>query len=684
MKLNFNHIKLFFISFAILYFELLCIRWTGAHILYLSYFSNFVLLGCFLGIGAGCLLARKEFDLFQFFPFFLALFVAIVAIFDFEVRIVSTEHIYFRSGFGRTPFPDFVVLPLIFIFVTILFTLMSQPLGKLFIQDAPLKVYTINILGSLAGIGIFSINSILSLPSWTWFLLLSIIIIFLMKRNKLILLNSLILIFTCVGVYIFEYDDFWSPYYRIRIYDMGEKSIRCDLDICLKNSGEKERILSAPHKLVKVNSIAHQFITDFRLKEPFYEFPYIAMESIGGKITDVLIIGAGGGIDTAFAIAYGSRNIDAVEIDPAFIELGKIFNPNMPYTDPRVNIYVDDGRAFLSRTNKLYDLIIYGLPDSLTLSTSLSNIRLESFLFTLESFNSAKARLKPDGLFVLYNYYREKWLIEKIAQMLEKVFGKSTATFVGSDKNLSAVFFAGHNIEKIPQNFAKDWGFKRLTLSEKTFKPSTDDWPFLYIKKPSISSSYVIELLLILIFSISLIFFITRVYFKQKKTFHAHFFFMGSAFLLLETMSIVRFSLLFGSTWSNNAIIFSMILIMVLLANLICFRFSLKREWLIYVFLFTSLSLQFLIPLNLFLVFEPLTRYFLAGIFIFSPVFFANLVFSRAFRETQACDFSYASNIIGAMFGGIFEYASIIMGYTFLTLFVAVFYALALLAIARK
>ena len=35
------------------------IRWTGANVLHLSYFSNFVLLGSFLGIGLGFLRARR-------------------------------------------------------------------------------------------------------------------------------------------------------------------------------------------------------------------------------------------------------------------------------------------------------------------------------------------------------------------------------------------------------------------------------------------------------------------------------------------------------------------------------------------------------------------------------------------------------------------------------------------------
>ena len=50
-------LRLFLASFLMLFLELSLIRWTGAEIVHLSYFSNFVLLGSFLGIGLGFLRA---------------------------------------------------------------------------------------------------------------------------------------------------------------------------------------------------------------------------------------------------------------------------------------------------------------------------------------------------------------------------------------------------------------------------------------------------------------------------------------------------------------------------------------------------------------------------------------------------------------------------------------------------
>ena len=46
-----------------LFLELALIRWLGANVVHLSYFSNFVLLGSFLGIGAGFLISRKSWSI---------------------------------------------------------------------------------------------------------------------------------------------------------------------------------------------------------------------------------------------------------------------------------------------------------------------------------------------------------------------------------------------------------------------------------------------------------------------------------------------------------------------------------------------------------------------------------------------------------------------------------------------
>ena len=53
-------VRLLLASSLMLFLELALIRWLGANVVHLSYFSNFVLLGSFLGIGAGFLIAHEQ------------------------------------------------------------------------------------------------------------------------------------------------------------------------------------------------------------------------------------------------------------------------------------------------------------------------------------------------------------------------------------------------------------------------------------------------------------------------------------------------------------------------------------------------------------------------------------------------------------------------------------------------
>src|ERR1700731_3949228 len=56
------YLNLFLLSFLILFFELACIRWFGSMVVYLTFFTNIVLLATFLGMSIGCLSASRGRD----------------------------------------------------------------------------------------------------------------------------------------------------------------------------------------------------------------------------------------------------------------------------------------------------------------------------------------------------------------------------------------------------------------------------------------------------------------------------------------------------------------------------------------------------------------------------------------------------------------------------------------------
>ena len=167
------------------------------------------------------------------------------------------------------------------------------------------------------------------------------------------------------------------------------------------------------------------------------------------------------------------------------------------------------------------------------------------------------------------------------------------------------------------------------------------------------------------------------------RRFSPHFFVLGIAFLLLETRSIVTFSLLFGSTWLVNALVFFAVLASVLLAILVASRVPLRRPRWLYAALLVSIAIAFVLPPASLLI-EPLwLRYLLAGILAFAPVFFANLVFSYSFRDTKTADMAFASNLLGAMVGGAAEYPALITGYQALLVIVLALYLAAWLLATR-
>src|SRR2546421_7018455 len=55
-----SYFDLLLISFLILFFELACIRFFGSMVVFLTFFTNIVLIACFLGMSIGCMTATRK------------------------------------------------------------------------------------------------------------------------------------------------------------------------------------------------------------------------------------------------------------------------------------------------------------------------------------------------------------------------------------------------------------------------------------------------------------------------------------------------------------------------------------------------------------------------------------------------------------------------------------------------
>lgn len=135
------------------------------------------------------------------------------------------------------------------------------------------------------------------------------------------------------------------------------------------------------------------------LKEYMDYMPYeISMTPKNNNST--LVIGGGGGEDILVALAGGSKNITAVEINPLIISAAKHFGGSSAgnlYDRKDVKLFIDDGRRFISSTNSKYDTIVIKLVDSWAAQLAGGYALSENYLYTVEAFKEYLDHLNGDN-----------------------------------------------------------------------------------------------------------------------------------------------------------------------------------------------------------------------------------------------------------------------------------------------
>jgi hypothetical protein len=371
----------------------------------------------------------------------------------------------------------------------------------------------------------------------------------------------------------------------------------------------------------------------------------------------------------------------------------------------------------MRHADRKYDLIIYALVDSLVLhSTYSSNIRLESFLFTQEAFTDVRHLLKKDGLFVMYNFFRQGWIVARLDKTLTEVFGQQpivlpfpyrptitenndwgfTVIISGNTNHLADAFARWHSYslrtDTPPQPDSTN-GFLLLQEGQniaqlkiaKVLQPenlfiATDDWPFLYLRKPMIPRLSIKGIFMMgsLAFLMILCFMPKVKDTSRKLTFNGRMFFLGAGFMLIETKAVVQMTLLFGSTWMVNSLVILSILIMILGANLYILKFRSQNLAPYFLLLFVSLALNSLIPLDYFLGMEKTFRIVGSCLLVFTPVLLAGVIFAISFDRSQQPDVDFSFNIAGAIAGGLSEYSVTLIGFQYLVLVAMLFYFLSM------
>ncbi len=665
--------RIFLSSFLVLFLEIALLRWLPAYIRLLSYFSNFILLACFLGIGVGCLLATSRHRLFPWFPLIQAVVVATVYFFRLEVNVNTSGSIYFSSGTSENIVlvESSLLLPLLFAVVAALFVTLAQQMAREMARLEALRAYTLNVAGSLTGVLAFAVMSWLELSPTVWFAIgFAASVPFLLQKptarqSWLLPIAGCALLITSLGlIHLLGRDALWSPYYKIGVRQIGEETI------------------------IDVNNTFHQSMAPLAHKEYFYEWPYIAF---GDSFDDVLVLGAGSGTDVAAALKHGAQRVDAVDIDPVILRLGRERHPEHPYTDSRVHIVNDDARHFLRTTNKQYDLVVFALIDSLTLQSSFSGVRLESYMFTEESFRAVRDRLKPNGLLVIYNYFRERWLVDRLANTAAQAFGAEPRVHVHEANGYLGIMLAGPRVASLSADVSipdrvTQFGRSarpsppRTHQRDASIEPATDDWPFLYLRDRHVPSHYLAALALIAVVSVVTVGGALRGHAGQWSW---HFFLLGAGFMLLETKSIIQFALLWGSTWVVASLAIASVLVMALVANFVVTRWEVRHPWRVGAILLALLTLNYFVPVGRVAFESRAAESVFYAVLMFSPIFCAGLLFGSAFKRSKSIPTDFGANLLGAMAGGVTEYLSLVTGFRTLLFAIAACYLGALLTRSR-
>ena len=119
-----------------------------------------------------------------------------------------------------------------------------------------------------------------------------------------------------------------------------------------------------------------------------------------------LIIGPGGGSDVLYALAAGSEKVTAVEMNPLMLRFVRHFGARAGniYDHPRVEAILSEGRTFVRRTDRLFDVVLMGFVDSWAAVASGGLSLSENHLYTVEAFADYLDHLTPDGQLVILRW----------------------------------------------------------------------------------------------------------------------------------------------------------------------------------------------------------------------------------------------------------------------------------------
>ena len=699
---GFSYRQLALASVTALFLELLMIRWISSEIPVFAYFKNFVLIACFLGFGLGCCLCGRRIRAMAWFVPLLV--IALVVSLPWpKLRELLTSMPSMIGGlsevdvWGVPSLPSrgrelidlaksvLIVVPL-FGLVAFLFVPLGQLVGW-YLEKAPrgIKGYTLNILGSLAGILFYTGLCFLNQPPPTWLAAAGILLIWLLWRRPPLRWTLAFVFSACVALTALAPHAgriYWSPYQRLAIRPLYLSDGELVSYQLRTNDSWYQQIYNLSPQFTAKHP---ELFSDLPAEWNPYNLPYRFFPNPGS----VLVLGAGTGNDVAAAVRNGARRVVAVEIDPLIQRLGGKLHFEKPYSSPRVEVVINDARSYVENSREQFDLIMFSLLDSHTTSSYYTNIRIDNYVYTVEALQAAKRLLKPDGVLILKFWVETPWIESRLTGLTQTVFGRRPLVLAVRQPSYGTTgdfFFCGSR-ERINAALSTDPALlayakaNALAPSGAAATLTTDDWPYFYQHEPGLPSAVILMSLVLLVLG----WLFLRDTGISARALDWHFFFLGAGFFLLEAQIISKMALLFGTTWLVNSIAISGLLLLIVGSNVLV-------EWrqnfnigFAYAGIFASMLVSYAIPMqSLFFAsywLKALTALAVLGM----PVFFAGIVFIRSFARAGFQGAALGSNLFGALVGGLLESLSMWTGIRSLLIVAGLLYFASWLALhARK
>src|SRR5262249_15313329 len=183
--------------------------------------------------------------------------------------------------------------------------------------------------------------------------------------------------------------------------------------------------------------------------------------------------------------------------------------------------------------------------DSHTTPSAYTNVRLDHFVYTRESFADMKRLLAPGGVVVLFFEAQKPWITDRLVNLMAETFGVRPLV---AEVHSTSICFGWGGLLLIGGSPEAMYhldpaGTSLLPDVPYATEPTTDDWPYLYLQAPRIPKYHLLVGALALVMGLGL----RRRLFRPGEALELPMLLLGMGFMLLEVVGVSRAALLYGT-----------------------------------------------------------------------------------------------------------------------------------------